>query len=229
MIEFKNVSKSYHVPKGQPISVFRNISFVLPPNVNVAVLGKNGAGKTTLLKLISGALRPEKGKIFSNKSISWPIGLMSGLQQDLTGLDNVRFVCRVYGFTKEEIQETVDFVRECADIGEHFYQPVKVYSPGTRARFNFSLCMAFDFDYYLIDEATAVGDVEFKKRSALIFKERCKNSNQIMVLHDLEELRRECQIGLVIHDPETVVVYDSVDKAIEKYTALLQFEQDNPT
>jgi len=226
MIEFRNVTKSFKNPGTPPLYVFRNISFVLPPYVNIGVLGKNGAGKSTLLRLIAGALHPDSGRILTDKSISWPIGLNTGLQRDLSGLDNVRFVCRVYGLTKSEIQETIDFVRECADIGDHFYQPVKLYSPGTRARFNFSLCMAFDFDYYLVDEATAVGDAEFKKRGALIFKERCKNSNQIMVLHDLDELRKECQVGVVIHDSENVVVYDTIDKAIEQYTALLHFSAD---
>lgn len=217
MIELRNVGKFFKQPGEPKHHVFRNINLILPPNVDIAVLGKNGSGKSTLLKMIGGVLHPDSGRVLTNKKISWPIGLGTGLQRDLTGLDNVKFVCRVYGQTKEEMWETIDFVRDCADIGDDFNRPVKLYSTGTRARFNFSLCMAFDFDYYLIDEVTAVGDSAFRARGMAVFNERRKNANQIMVLHNIEELRRQCQVGVVIFDKDDVRVFDSIDEAIDRY------------
>lgn len=129
---------------------------------SIALIGHNGAGKSTLLKMIGGIDRPDSGKIITNKTISWPVGLAGGFQGSLTGRENVKFVARLY-VKKENVNNIVDFVRDFSELGKYFDMPIKTYSSGMRARLGFGLSMAFKFDYYLVDEITAVGDAKFKK------------------------------------------------------------------
>ena len=96
MIEFKNVTKSYRTNKGRQY-VFRDLSFHIPENRNVALIGRNGAGKSTLMRLLGGLDTADSGKIISDRTISWPVGLSGGFQGSLTGRQNVKFICRVYG------------------------------------------------------------------------------------------------------------------------------------
>ncbi|PZR03056.1 MAG: ABC transporter ATP-binding protein, partial [Flavobacterium psychrophilum] len=156
MIRIENLTKSYKTPKGKHY-VFKNLSVELPSDKSVALIGRNGAGKSTLLRMIGGIDRPDSGRILTNKTISWPVGLAGGFQGSLTGRENVKFVSRLYA-RKDEIREKVEFVEAFAEIGKYFDMPIKTYSSGMRSRLGFGLSMAFKFDYYLVDEVTAVGD-----------------------------------------------------------------------
>ena len=150
MIELVNLTKWFPTPGGRHY-VFRNLNFSFPDRVSIGLMGRNGAGKSTLMRLIGGLDTPDEGEVRSNNSISWPVGLSSGLQGSLTARDNVRFVCRLYGATGAAMQEKIRFVEEFAEIGKFFDMPLKTYSSGMRGRVSFGLSMAFSFDYYLID------------------------------------------------------------------------------
>ena len=219
MIRLDNITKSYLLSGGKRHYVFKNLSFAFPEGANIGLIGSNGAGKSTLMNILGGIDIPDSGKVITNKSISWPVGLSGGLQGSLTARDNIKFVARVYGYKGAEIIEKVRYVEEFAEIGEYFDQPIKTFSSGMRSRVTFGLSMAFDFDYYLVDEAGAVGDANFKKKSMAVYKEKLASGNVILVSHNMTEVRSLCD-HIVLLDGGKVTVLDNVEEGIKMYEEL---------
>nr|WP_112151173.1 ABC transporter ATP-binding protein [uncultured Rahnella sp.] len=215
MIKIENLTKSYRTPKGRHY-VFKDLNVELPSGKSVALIGRNGAGKSTLLRVIGGIDRPDSGKIHTEKTISWPVGLAGGFQGSLTGRENVKFVARLYS-TPDQLREKVAFVEEFAELGKYFDMPIKTYSSGMKSRLGFGLSMAFKFDYYLVDEVTAVGDARFKQKCADLFKARHEEASFLMVSHSLGSLKEFCDVALFIGRDNKVKFFDSVDAAIETY------------
>lgn len=214
MIELRNLTKSYVTPKGRHF-VFKGLNAVLPENKSVGLLGKNGAGKSTLLRIIGGIDFPDSGEVVTNKTISWPVALSGGFQGSLTGRQNVRFVARLYA-PEEDVAQVVAFVEEFAQLGKYFDMPIKSYSSGMKSRLGFGLSMAFDFDYYLLDEVGAVGDASFRKRSQQLLHDLKANSNIIMVSHDFKDLTKNCDVGFVVQDGQAHY-FEDINEAIEVY------------
>lgn len=214
MIELKNLTKSYVTPKGRHY-VFKNLNAILPENKSVGLLGKNGAGKSTLLRIIGGIDFPDQGEVLTNKTISWPVALSGGFQGSLTGRQNVRFVARLYA-PEDSVPDVIAFVEDFSQLGKYFDMPIKSYSSGMRSRLGFGLSMAFEFDYYLLDEVGAVGDASFRRRSQLLLDDLKTNSNIIMVSHDLNDLTRNCDVGFVVQDGQARY-FDDIHEAVEVY------------
>lgn len=215
MIGLDRVTKSYMTLVGRKV-VFRDLSFEIPSDMNVGLIGRNGAGKSTLMRLLGGADLPDSGKIVTEGRVSWPVGLRGGLQTNLTGRENVKFVCRIQGIRRKGMQEKIRYVEEFAEIGDHFDLPVSTYSSGMRARLGFGASMAFDFDYYLIDEVMAVGDTSFKKKSQKVFEERLQRAKVILVSHNMKLIESMSDIIVHLHLGQ-VTVYEDVKRGIAAY------------
>ena len=215
MIKIENLTKSYRTPAGRHY-VFKDLNIELPSGKSVALVGRNGAGKSTLLRMIGGIDRPDSGNIITDKTISWPVGLSGGFQGSLTGRENVKFVARLYA-KKDELKEKVAFVEEFAELGKYFDMPIKTYSSGMKSRLGFGLSMAFKFDYYLVDEVTAVGDARFKQKCADLFKERHAEASFLMVSHSLNSLKEFCDVAIYIGNNNEISFYESVTSAVEVY------------
>lgn len=215
MFELKNITKSYLTPKGRRY-VFRDLSLKIPAGKNIGLIGRNGAGKSTLVRLLGSADVPDSGTIATDKSISWPVGLSGGFQSSMTGRENVKFVSRVYGAVGDAMRQKVAYVEDFAEIGSWIDEPVKTYSSGMRSRLAFGLSMAFDFDYYLIDEVMSVGDAHFKRKCAEVFEERLQKSKVVLVSHSMPEIKKLCDVVLLVRDGG-VQIYDDVDEGIKAY------------
>lgn len=215
MIKIEGLTKSYKTPHGRKY-VFKDVNIEIPENKSVALVGRNGAGKSTLLRIIGGIDKPDRGRVITNKKISWPVGLSGGFQGSLSGRDNVKFVARVYAKDKR-VSDVVDFVEEFSELGKYFDMPINTYSSGMRSRLGFGLSMAFKFDYYLVDEVTAVGDARFKQKCTEIFKNRGSESNVLMVSHSFYSLVEHCDVALFFDRQSNVTYFDTVIDAIKKY------------
>ncbi|MDO6670862.1 ABC transporter ATP-binding protein [Cobetia amphilecti] len=214
MIEIKHVYKRYHTHRATEW-VLHDVNLTIPSGVSVGLVGGNGAGKSTLLRLIAGMDSPTRGEIKRHSSVSWPIGLAGGFQGSMTGRQNVKFVARVHGGHGNEA-EIIRRVESFAEIGPAFDQPVKTYSSGMRSRLNFGLSLAFDFDIYLSDEATSVGDRAFQAKASKAFKDKVGKASLIMVSHGVGILRELCQAGIYLRDGHAHW-YDDINDAIEAY------------
>jgi capsular polysaccharide transport system ATP-binding protein len=208
MIEFRNVSKHYLTPNSRKVIVDR-LNLVLPSNAKVGILGRNGAGKSTLLGMIAGIVRPDSGSIRCTEAMSWPLGLGGSFHPQLTGTQNVRFVARIYGVDTDAL---IAYVADFAELGDFMDMPVRTYSSGMKARLGFGMSMGIAFNWYLVDELTAVGDSRFKKKSLALFRHRLKNAGGLlMVSHSINTLRTYCTSGLVLEGGVATYYQDIAD------------------
>jgi capsular polysaccharide transport system ATP-binding protein len=220
MIELRNITKYYPTEFGRKY-VFRNLNFTFPSGAGVGLLGKNGAGKSTLLRILGGIENPNSGSVVCDENISWPVGLSGGYAGNLSARDNAMFVCRLHNFAGEQMREKVAFVEEFAEIGDYFDLPMKTYSSGMRARVTFGISMAFDFDYYLIDEVMAVGDPSFRKKAQNVFKEKLERASVILVSHNMNDIKELCTSVILVDRGETTI-YPTVEEGLEAYTGVLR-------
>ncbi|MDC7710852.1 ABC transporter ATP-binding protein [Vogesella indigofera] len=218
MIRLEQLTKSFKTQSGRHY-VFRDLNFEFPENKNIGILGPNGAGKSTLMRIIAGIDHPDSGRVITNRSISWPVGLVGGLQGSLSARENVKFVCRVHGLHDEVMREKVAYVQDFAEIGKYFDMPINTYSSGMRSRVTFGLSMAFDFDYYLVDEVAAVGDRRFRDKSEAIFNAKKEHANLIVVSHSMGMLKKQCDMGLLVV-AGTITTFENIDDAINAYNEL---------
>ncbi|WP_047049312.1 ABC transporter ATP-binding protein [Vibrio mexicanus] len=216
MIELKDLTKYYPSDLGHQY-VFQDINFVFPKDRNVALLGSNGAGKSTLFRIIAGSEYPNTGKVITDKAISWPVALATGIHPQMTGRENTRFIGRVNGVA--DLDEYEEKVKNFAELGIKYDLPVKSYSSGMRSRLAFGCCVAIDFDIYLIDEATSVGDQKFRKKAKQALLDKSKSANVIMVSHDIKEIREFCDSAIILHKGE-LAYYDNLEQALEVYKQL---------
>jgi capsular polysaccharide transport system ATP-binding protein len=209
VIEFRNVCKAYRT-RGQPKVVLRDFSLSLPKGATVGLLGRNGAGKSTMLGMVAGTVKPDSGEIRRLASISWPLGFSGSFHPDLTGAQNIRFVARIYGADTDGL---IAYVEDFAELGDFLDMPVRSYSSGMKARLAFGMSMGIAFDWYLVDEITAVGDSAFRAKCLAVFRDRLSEAGLLMTSHSPGVIRAYCRSGLVLERGQAIY-YDDVEDAI---------------
>ena len=171
------------------------------------------------MKMLGQIEFPNEGRIVSDKSFSWVMGVAGGFQGNMTGRANVKFVCRIYGQNKQKIDDAINFVKEFSELDDYFEMPIKTYSSGMKSRLTFGLSLAFDFDYLLIDETLSVGDARFKKKSKEALLKKIERCNVLLVSHDMGTLREICDAGIVV-DNGKMSYYEDIEDAIKEYAEI---------
>jgi capsular polysaccharide transport system ATP-binding protein len=212
MIEFRHLSKAYPTTRGRRVIV-DDLTLTLPAGAKVGVLGRNGAGKSTLIGMIAGLVQPDSGSVRTTGAVSWPLGLGGSFHPGLTGAQNVRFVARIYGVDTEAL---IAYVADFAELGDFMDMPVRTYSSGMKARLGFGMSMGIAFDWYLVDELTAVGDARFKKKSLALYRARLQDAGLLMVSHSINTIRTYCTSGLVL-DAGRAAFYPDIAEAVDAH------------
>ena len=214
-IRLRDVVKEYETPYG-PRRVLDGISFTVTMGEKIAVLGSNGAGKSTLVKILGGVEPPTHGDVDRDLFMSWPLGFAGGLDGQMTGMDNIRFIARLYN---KDIVQMKDFVDDFAELGRHLYYPVKNYSSGMRMRLSFALTLAINFECMLIDEVIVVGDQRFHRKcfDALFVKR--KHCAMILVSHDMHTIKQFCSKAVILKAGRARV-FDDIEFALSIYQSL---------
>src|SRR5579859_2359293 len=219
MLTVRGLTKQYPLD-GRPRTLFRDLSFDLPRDGRLALLGRNGQGKSTLIKIIGGVVEPSAGEVKWSMSCSWPLGFGGAFQGGMTGLDNIRFLARIYRRPAKGLVERVD---EFAQLGKMLSMPVKYYSSGMRARLAFGLSLAIEFDCYLIDEVISVGDAVFRGKCERELFDHRRDRAYIIASHDMSFIKQTCSSAIVIESGRAKI-FDNVDTAVDIYAALCDEE-----
>lgn len=213
MLEFTNVSKSFWTGKQRKVILDR-ASFRVELGRSLGVLAPNGTGKTTLINMMAGLEKPDEGDIRRSCRISFPLGFMGGLVPRHTGMENTRYIARLYGLDPDYVES---FCRWMCEIKEYFDMPVGTYSQGMRARLNFALMLALDFDIYLIDEGMPqTTDAEFNRKAGEVLRERLETTTVIIVSHQAATLERFAHSAAVLRDGQ-FIQFDTLEEAKQLY------------
>jgi capsular polysaccharide transport system ATP-binding protein len=210
-----NLGKSFN-NGGRRTVVFSGVSFEIGEGERIAIMGRNGQGKSTLIKILGGVLQATEGRVTSDLTTSWPLGFSGGFQGSLSGLDNIRFISRIYG---KSYKDLVAFVDDFAELGAKLREPLKHYSDGMRARLAFGLSLAIDFDCYLVDEVIAVGDVSFREKCRHALLEADHPRALVLTTHDTHVVKQYCNKAVILHNGRARV-FDDINFAADLYGAL---------
>ncbi|MDO4465955.1 MAG: ATP-binding cassette domain-containing protein [Bacillota bacterium] len=235
---FDHVSKIYSLKSkdkknhpGQRFYALKDISFKIPKGEVVGILGTNGSGKSTMSVILSGISEPEEGKITVNGEQAL-IAINTGLNQQLTGLENIELKGALLGLKKKQVQKIIDDVIDFAELGDFLYQPVKKYSSGMKSRLGFSINLALDPDIFIVDEALSVGDKRFAKKCIDKMNDLKKQGKTIIFIsHSLPQVKSFCTSAIWIEggvlqeygDIETVA--DHYDAYVQELNAMSKKEQ----
>lgn len=215
MLRCVDIAKEFHTSSGTK-RVLNKVNCTIQRGEKWGILGRNGAGKSTLLRIIGGVDMPTSGYIESDMSISWPLAFAGAFQGSLSGLDNLKFISRIY---ERDYDSMYAFVDSFAELGKQLYEPVKTYSSGMRARLAFALSIAIEFECYLIDEVIMVGDSRFSERCRVELFEKRADRALVIVSHSMEFIRDVCDHGAVLQNG-AMTRCASVQESIDLYNSL---------
>lgn len=202
----------------------KDVSFQVKKGETVGIIGRNGSGKSTLLQLICGTLNPTSGTISTNGRIAALLELGSGFNPEFSGRENVYMSCALLGLKKEEVDNRFDEIVAFADIGDFIEQPVKTYSSGMFVRLAFAVNVISSPDIMVVDEALAVGDMNFQAKcmTALTrFQER--GGTVLFVSHDVAAIKSLCQQAVYLEHGHVVSKGPAPDVA-ERYIKTMREE-----
>jgi teichoic acid transport system ATP-binding protein len=205
---------------GEDFFALRDVSFTANQGDVVGIIGVNGSGKSTLSNIISGVVPPTYGTVESIGQTSL-IAIQSGLNNELTGRENIELKCLMLGFKKREIKKLEPEIIEFADIGKFIDQPVKKYSSGMRSRLGFAISVTVNPDILVIDEALSVGDQTFADKclnKMNQFKEEGKTI--FFISHSIGQVKNFCEKALWLEYGE-VRDYGTIEKVIPEYESFL--------
>ena len=206
-IVVENISKQYFQKGGNAFWALDEVSFQVRKGEMLGVIGSNGSGKSTLLRILSGIIRPDKGRAIIDGTYSSVLDIGSGFHPDLTGIENLRLKAELLGKKNQLDQTTIDKIIEFSGLEQFIYEPVKNYSSGMFIRLAFSIFRYLKHDILLIDEVLSAGDLEFQNRihdSGFL-----KKASGIVVSHELETIVEYCDRILVLEKGKVVEISDS--------------------
>jgi len=235
IIHFEDVSKAFSGVKRHRITkvfkkylssngsdsgryfALREINLDVLRGDKIALIGSNGSGKTTLLKLTAGLYRPTRGRIDIDGRMLLLRGVGTGMVDELSVADNIYLYGIIYGMERSRIQEHFDEVLQWGELTEFASAELRTLSSGMRARLAFSLTRHFDTDIFLLDEAFAVGDKDFREKYEEVFRsQKDGNRTYLIATHDLEFARLFCAKTIWLHKGR-LMAFGETEKVLQQY------------
>lgn len=227
-IEFKNVSKIFTLKtkgkkkKNKSFYALKDISFAIEKGEVVGILGTNGSGKSTMSVILAGISDIDKGEMIVNGEQAL-IAINTGLNTQLTGLENIELKGALLGLSKKRIKEITDGVIEFAEIGDFLYQPVKTYSSGMKSRLGFSINLCLDPDILIVDEALSVGDKGFAQKCIKKMEElKSTGKTIIFISHSLPQVRSFCTKAMWI-EAGMLKEYGDINEVCDHYAEYVDY------
>ena len=202
---------------GERFWALEDVSLELAAGDRLGVIGRNGAGKSTLLRVIAGILAPDRGRISRKKLSCQLLSLAVGFQPHLSGRDNAILSGLMLGLHRRDIERRLPQIVEFSELGDFFNEPISTYSTGMLSRLGFSVAMQVDPDILLIDEVLAVGDADFREKSAAALRERIHSGcSVVLVSHEERAIRDICTHAIWIEHGRGVM-HGRAEEVLEAY------------
>jgi ABC-type polysaccharide/polyol phosphate transport system ATPase subunit len=198
-------------------TALKDVDLMVEKGEVLGVIGRNGSGKSTMLRIIAGIYRPDQGSVKVRGRTSLLAGVSVGLNQNLTGRENVHLYGSILGHDRESMEGMMDDILTFSEIGEFFEQPLRTYSSGMKARLGLAIASAIEPEILLIDEVLGVGDPQFREKSKKRILDLVKNSGTVvLVSHSFGLMKEICDRLVLIHEGEIAAV-GNPDEVIKKY------------
>lgn len=179
--------------KNEDFWALKDVSFNIGKGEVVGLIGSNGAGKSTLLKVVSGVMKPTKGKVKVKGVISPMIELGAGFDGNLTARENIYLNGAILGYSKEFLDDKFDEIVEFSELKDFLDVPVKNFSSGMTAKLAFSIATIVNPEILIVDEILSVGDIKFQEKSKKKMMEMIKGGTTVLyVSHSLESIKDLC-------------------------------------
>jgi len=206
IISLQNVAVRYKrsgniLKRKSYFDALKSINLDIYPGETLGILGRNGSGKSTLLRIISGVIRPDQGNVI-NRGVSVSLlSLQVGFDPNLSGRDNTILSGMLQGYSRKMIEEKLDEIIEYSELGDFFFEPVRTYSTGMRARLGFSITTIISPDVLLVDEVLSVGDQHFKEKAERTMIQKIQSQQTVvLVSHSHQQIARLCDRAVLIED-----------------------------
>lgn len=198
----------------------KHMTFNIEKGKKVGIVGRNGSGKTTLIRLLAGVYGADEGTLKVNSNSISMLALGVGFDGSSSGFDNIYLNALLRGHKKSDVDKKVEEIIEFSEIRDFIYNPVKTYSTGMRMRLAFSIAIQFEPEVLLLDEALAVGDPQFQKKSAERMNQVIRNQNRTVVLvsHSISLLQQECD-SIIWLDSGRIKMIGDKEEVLKVYKA----------
>jgi ABC-type polysaccharide/polyol phosphate transport system ATPase subunit len=202
----------------------KNISFEVEKGDKLGIVGLNGAGKSTLLKLIAGVMKPSEGNLETKGKIAPLFALGAGFSPDYTGRENIFLKGALLGYPKRFLEEKYDEIVEFSELEDFIDVPLKNYSSGMNARLAFSIATIIEPEILILDEALAVGDAKFQKKSMKRMQSFLNKATTVLfVSHSIAQVRKLCNKVLWLENGK-LIAYGPVDEVCDVYEKFIQLK-----
>lgn len=203
--------------KPQDFWALKDISFEVEKGEVVGLIGSNGAGKSTMLKVVSGVMKPTKGKVTVNGVISPMIELGAGFDAELTARENIYLNGAVLGYSKNFLDEKFEEIVEFSELRDFLDVPIKNFSSGMTAKLAFAISTIVEPEILIVDEILSVGDIKFQEKSKKKMMEMIKGGTTVIyVSHSLQSIKDLCTKVVWIEHGEMIMMGDT-DEVCDKY------------
>ena len=206
IISLQNVAVRYKrsgnvFKKKSYFEALKSINLDIYPGETLGILGRNGSGKSTLLRIISGVIRPDQGNVINRGASVSLLSLQVGFDPNLNGRDNTILSGILQGYSRKMIESKLDEIIEYSELGDFFFEPVRSYSTGMRARLGFSITTIISPDVLLVDEVLSVGDQHFKQKAERTMVEKIQSQQTVvLVSHSHQQIARLCDRAVLIDE-----------------------------
>lgn len=200
-----------------------SVSFDVSKGEVVGIVGSNGAGKSTLLKIVSGVMKPTKGKVETNGVISPMIELGAGFDMELTARENIFLNGAVLGYSKEFLESKFEDIVEFSELRDFLDVPIKNFSSGMIAKLAFSIATIVNPEILIVDEILSVGDIKFQEKSKNKMMEMIKGGTTVLfVSHSLDQIRELCTKAIWLEHGSVQMIGNTKEVCDKYYESMLE-------
>ena len=194
-----------------------DVSFEVKKGEVIGLIGSNGAGISTLLKVVSGVMKPTKGKVIVNGAVSPMIELGAGMDPELTARENIYLNGAILGYSKKFIDEKFEEIVEFSELRDFLDAPVKNFSSGMTAKLAFAIATVVDPEILIVDEILSVGDIKFQEKSKNKMMEMIKGGTTVLyVSHSIESIKELCDRVVWLEHGKVIKIGDA-NKICDEY------------